>query len=574
MKHGRTARQKRTQGVLVSKLTAAVVLAVASPLASASSRAYALANVYDWTQHDNELYDGELSSTAMSASGQYVILGTYNGGEGYSQPSPLYVSSDYGTSWTNVAESIEPGVRNYWQSVDVSNDGHTMVAASDHSAQISNLNSADGNIFISDDSGDTWSDITPSGGDDWQSVAISGDGSEIVALSNDDTDNVYISDDGGANWETSSVSNVDRWHSLAVSDNGSKILVGGENTNSLSQLVYYSNNSGGSWANVSQHPSDLGFSTQVAMSSSGDKLAIASDLYDGGGFDEVVVSTNDGANWTDITPDDEDENPWMSFAVSDDGTVFSLVDYYGKMYVSTNGGTSWTLEDFGEAEVYNSDHHIDLNTDGSRVVVASADLAFTGYSSELTEGGSDSENSVTLSGAEGGKSIRLVTPEGTTITCSTPVKESVLSKLDADYKYPAGLVDFCFSTPDSSNEVTLTFVTDLTPGDVVARKYNPLAEAYSDVSGVSITETTYEGHHALQATYTIVDNGPLDTDLDEGEIADPIGLAVADTGVPNTGLKHMDIGLFALSGGLGAVLLVSLAIAPARRKIASMAAKK
>ncbi len=48
-------------------------------------------------------------------------------------------------------------------------------------------------------------------------------------------------------------------------------------------------------------------------------------------------------------------------------------------------------------------------------------------------------------------------------------------------------------------------------------------------------ETTYGGAHALRVTYTIVDNGPLDTDADVSEIADPVGLGVLAVTTLNTG---------------------------------------
>lgn len=150
---------------------------------------------------------------------------------------------------------------------------------------------------------------------------------------------------------------------------------------------------------------------------------------------------------------------------------------------------------------------------------------------------------ISFSNAENGKPIKLITPDGTTITCHSSVKESNLSVQDAGYQYPVGLVDFCFSTTEGSNEVVLIFVTDLKPDQVTARKYNPATNTYSNVSGVSITETAYEGQHALQAAYTIQDNGPLDLDPDEGEIADPIGLASA-VNAPNTGALSVRERLF------------------------------
>jgi hypothetical protein len=37
-------------------------------------------------------------------------------------------------------------------------------------------------------------------------------------------------------------------------------------------------------------------------------------------------------------------------------------------------------------------------------------------------------------------------------------------------------------------------------------------------------------------SYTIEDNGPLDLDPDMGEVADPVGLAIAELTSPDTGI--------------------------------------
>jgi phenylpropionate dioxygenase-like ring-hydroxylating dioxygenase large terminal subunit len=119
------------------------------------------------------------------------------------------------------------------------------------------------------------------------------------------------------------------------------------------------------------------------------------------------------------------------------------------------------------------------------------------------------------------------------------VKESGLSAQDGVYSYPLGLVDFCFSGADTSNEITLVFVTPLKPNEVAVRKFNPNTKIYSNLTEAAVTETTHSGQHALQVVYTITDNGPLDTDSDVGEIADPVGLAVAGVTAPNTGVPSI-----------------------------------
>lgn len=171
-----------------------------------------------------------------------------------------------------------------------------------------------------------------------------------------------------------------------------------------------------------------------------------------------------------------------------------------------------------------------------------------------------------LSNAETNQPVYLQTPYTTNITCSNVLAEASASVQDESYDYPLGLTEFCFDTDQENNEVSLTFVTDLKPEDVVARKYNSETNTYFDIQNAVITETTHEGQPALRLTYTITDNGDLDLDPEEGKIKDPVGLGVipgatADTSTNGTG----STGAGSASGGLastgsGMVPLIALAL--------------
>ncbi len=133
----------------------------------------------------------------------------------------------------------------------------------------------------------------------------------------------------------------------------------------------------------------------------------------------------------------------------------------------------------------------------------------------------------TITNPETGKPVLIQTPDTTSLTCSSETAESSLALQDQGYQYPLGFADFCFTTSQLDNEVTLTFVTELRPSQVIARKYNTTTSRFADVPGAVITETTYLNQHALALTYTVADNGPLDLDPQVGSITDPVGLSVA-----------------------------------------------
>ncbi|MEJ0073816.1 MAG: chitobiase/beta-hexosaminidase C-terminal domain-containing protein [Candidatus Saccharibacteria bacterium] len=124
--------------------------------------------------------------------------------------------------------------------------------------------------------------------------------------------------------------------------------------------------------------------------------------------------------------------------------------------------------------------------------------------------------------------VVLNLPAGTQLTCHSMASEDELRNPDSNYTYPDGLANFCFTTSQKSNTVTLTFVSYLAPNQVVVRKYDPATKKYTTIPDAVITRTTQGGQPALQVSYVIVDNGPLDTDPALGSITDPVGIATKE----------------------------------------------
>lgn len=130
------------------------------------------------------------------------------------------------------------------------------------------------------------------------------------------------------------------------------------------------------------------------------------------------------------------------------------------------------------------------------------------------------------------KPVSISTPTGTNISSSSTVPESSLVTQDNDNQYPLGLVNFSFTTNQSSNQVSLSFITNLKPNQVTPKKYNPSTNTYINLpasSNPTITETTINNQHALVLTYTLIDNGELDLNPTAGTISDPVGLAVSNS---------------------------------------------
>lgn len=171
--------------------------------------------------------------------------------------------------------------------------------------------------------------------------------------------------------------------------------------------------------------------------------------------------------------------------------------------------------------------------------------------------------SVSVSNAGNGQEANIQTSFGTKLSCHSTILASSLAKTDASYSYPLGLTNFCFTTDFASNHVTLTFITDLKPADVVVRKYNTLSQSYATVAGAQVAQTTLGGHAALLVSYDIADNGPLDENPAVGAITDPVGIATA-VAAPDTGFNADSSNTAPLLIVLGLAGLLSVALAYTR----------
>ena len=143
-------------------------------------------------------------------------------------------------------------------------------------------------------------------------------------------------------------------------------------------------------------------------------------------------------------------------------------------------------------------------------------------------------NYTTVKSATDSADINITAPAGTNLTCAYTQKEIEQTKQDPGFDYPLSLLTYCLTTASSSNQVSLTFATDLPASSFTARKFDPVTKTYSDVSNATITQTTLDGKPALRLTYVVQDNGPLDANPAVGIIEDPVGLAVTSAGSGST----------------------------------------
>jgi hypothetical protein len=252
----------------------------------------------------------------------------------------IYSSTNSGAAWSPTAAPFEA-----WIAVACSADGAKLAAAPQFDR-----------LYLSNDSGATF---TPSGPtNQWSSIASSADGTRLAAASGwglilgslppdvvwdcplgDGL--IYVSSDSGATWSpTSAPSN--NWSSVASSADGTELIAAANNDIGFASIglgrIFISRDSGVSWS-ATTTPLEAGWGP-VASSADGTTLvALATVVYatyrvdgpaPGGGFwsdtvDEtdtfVYISTDSGATWE---PSDTPVGTWGSATISADGTKIVL----------------------------------------------------------------------------------------------------------------------------------------------------------------------------------------------------------------------------------------------------------
>ena len=254
----------------------------------------------------------------VSDDGQVVaIVGQYN---------YVYVSRNGGSTWSKPA-SVNPSTRD-WIGVDVSPDGTKIVAA--YNGYLS-PSAGDGGVWVSTDSGVTWTDKSPTDGlatyFRLSDVAMSNDGQTLMACgdvyNSGNTGYIWVSTNGGASWSRGG-SPQKYFEGCAMNSTGS---------------VMYANANG------------------------------QSGYGSGGGG--VFKSTDQGATWTRKSPTgvtSSDDYSWFVATDSSGSSVMASVYSSGstKLYISTNGGTSWTAS----TSSYSTVRRTFVSSDGTRFVAA------------------------------------------------------------------------------------------------------------------------------------------------------------------------------------------------------------
>lgn len=285
----------------------------------------------DFTPSDGNVVDVVINSDDYCiriynpASASYKTLETAatkessNGACGSLSPSDTAMSGAYtyeAIAWT---QRTSAGIHD-WTSVAMSADGSKIVAA-DYSTDT-------GHLFTSSDSGATWTERPGAGSNNWYDVASSSDGSRLYAVDPTGSQNLLISTDSGATWTDETSNNIGV---VAVTPDGMK-LIGARDTG----YIYTSTDGGATLVQRTSAGSKRW--NAVATSNDGTKLVATA------GYPEYIyTSTDSGATWTQQTG--AGMRSWGSVTSSSDGSKLAAgVWFGGYIYTSTDSGATWTAQ--------------------------------------------------------------------------------------------------------------------------------------------------------------------------------------------------------------------------------------
>ena len=272
--------------------------------------------------------------TASDGDGSTLLAG-----KGSSAPGYLYVSTNYGLTWSQV------GVPKIWQAGCLNRTGQYGMAV-DYTR-----------LYVTTNYGATWIEARPVGDVDraWCDTAVSADGSIMIVIANNQRAYRY----SGVWAEVQPLGNVNAaWWRCAMSADGTVIILALATTS-----VYISVNSGASWTERKPTGGGTGV-VWGGLDCSNDGSIIIITMDNG----RVYVSLDYGATWAEKRPAGNTNKYWKGAACSASGSRMSTTDT-NTLYISTDYGETWTTSTPGVSEVLG---WTDMDDTGMNLIIASA----------------------------------------------------------------------------------------------------------------------------------------------------------------------------------------------------------
>lgn len=268
-------------------------------------------------------------SLALSDDGKYQVLAAQ--GEG------IYISSDEGWYWTKTLDASTNAFD--FATVAISANGSIMYAGTQGPTSPQNTTINGGYLYKSTDYGLTWTQITSAGTKLWSKIAVSDDGTKLVAVTEATTGIVsgnyvvtknpelFYSTNSGSSWTNQGADAG--WNSVSISSDGSRMWAA-----STGSGAWLSSNSGTTWTqkrSVGQRSLSASSDGRVVIAIEGSILKMTSDT---------------GTVWSTVTKPGTQNLPLAGVAVSGNGKNLILAVNNGFLWLSNSAGTSWVQSDY------------------------------------------------------------------------------------------------------------------------------------------------------------------------------------------------------------------------------------
>jgi len=303
------------------------------------------------------------TSIASDSTGQFLVAVSSINPQTGSGDGNIYLSNDYGINWLEVTGG-EFTYQTIWLSVTCSSNRQCIAAIGGLLGEYY--------IWTSSDSGLSWSKNTTYGGYiEWNAITSDSSGKYLAASTL--YEYIWTSQDYGATWSTNMNSSTQQQWRAITSDSSGRYLAAA----TAGGFIYRSSNYGLTWT-ISQN--GVG-STCNAITSDSTGQYLAATVNDGQGGN-IWLSTNYGASWVNYGDENLDQN-WTSIASNSNGNyLVACSEQLGgnginSIWYSTDRGISWTQTN---SDTTNQWKTIAINSSGQYIAVAGQNTYIsTGY---------------------------------------------------------------------------------------------------------------------------------------------------------------------------------------------------
>ena len=333
----------------------------------------------------------------------------------------IRVSTDDGRNW----EDSDSETRHALNAVEFSGDCKTAIAVGNR-----------GVVLVSTDGGSTWNAPETHTRNDFNDIAVSGDGRIAIAVGDKGT--VRVSQNGGKDWPKRASIAKKRINGVVLSRDGkTAVAVGDDN------VIRISRDGGENWggsegwnesgANVWTGSGGDGNDDFEAVAFGGDGLSAVVVGDDGAILFSPDVTLNDGG-WEPAVkvqaPDEkEDRSDFRDVSFSGNGRTIAAVGRGGAVWVSDDGGKTWSSRDNEDG------NHLDavaLSDDGVAAVAVGEDGVVLvsedrGRSWAFCNSGTANRLGAVVFGA--GHGATIIAGDGSTILRSGSSSDGICSRM-------------------------------------------------------------------------------------------------------------------------------------------------